>query len=150
MYTSVAGLTALARAGAGNLCVKPREVSMGLNVQIVVDCHDPDFLAGFWAAALGYEKQWSWDEATTQDMLEGGLEPEHVNSHYAVIDPAGRVDLFQRVPERKQIKNRLHLDLEVGEERVEAMVEKLTALGRRPRFELSRTTLDHSRRSIGS
>ena len=63
-------------------------------------------------------------------MLEGGLEPEHVNSHYAVIDPAGRVDLFQRVPERKQIKNRLHLDLEVGEERVEAMVEKLTALGR--------------------
>ena len=30
---------------------------MGLNVQIVVDCRDPDFWAGFWAAALGYEKQ---------------------------------------------------------------------------------------------
>jgi glyoxalase superfamily protein len=104
---------------------------MGLNVQIVVDCSDPDFLAGFWAAALGYEKQWSWDEATTQDMLKGGLEPDRVNSRCAVIDPAGRGMriFFQRVPERKQIKNRLHLDLEVGEERVEAMVEKLTALG---------------------
>ena len=104
---------------------------MGLNVQIVVDCRDPDFLAGFWAAALDYEKQWSWDEATTQDMLEGGLEPERVNSRCAVIDPAGRGMriFFQRVPERKQIKNRLHLDLEVGEERVEAMVEELTALG---------------------
>ena len=104
---------------------------MGLNVQIVVDCRDPDFLAGFWAAALGYEKQWSWDESTTQDMLEGGLEPERVNSRCAVIDPAwrGMRIFFQRVSERKQIKNRLHLDLEVGEERVEAMVEKLTALG---------------------
>ena len=44
---------------------------MGLNVQIVIDCRDPDSLAGFWAAALGFEKQWSWDEATTDDMLEG-------------------------------------------------------------------------------
>jgi hypothetical protein len=64
-------------------------------------------------------------------MLKGGLEPDRVNSRCAVIDPAGRGMriFFQWVPERKQIKNRLHLDLEVGEERVEAMVEKLTALG---------------------
>jgi hypothetical protein len=104
---------------------------MGLNVQVVVDCHDPDSLAGFWANALGFEKQWSWDEATTQEMLEGGLEPDRVNSRCAVIDPAGRGPrlFFQRVPEHKEVKNRLHLDVEVGEERLESEVQRLIALG---------------------
>jgi hypothetical protein len=104
---------------------------MGLKVQIVVDCRDPDSLAGFWAGALGFEKQWSWDDATTQEMLDGGLEPERVNSRCAVLDPSGRGPriYFQRVPEEKQVKNRLHLDVEVGEERAEAEVQRLTALG---------------------
>ena len=46
-------------------------------------------MAGFWAAALGYQKQWTWDEATSEEMLAGGLEPERVNSPCAVIDPGG-------------------------------------------------------------
>ena len=54
---------------------------MALRVQAVVDdCRDPDSLAGFRAAALGYEKQWTWEEATTEEMLAGGVEPERVNS----------------------------------------------------------------------
>jgi glyoxalase superfamily protein len=102
-----------------------------MRMQIVVDCRDPDALAGFWAAALGYAKQWDWDEATTKEMLEGGLEPERVNSRCAVTDPEGsgpRI-FFQRVPEPKQGKNRLHLDIEVGQERIDEEVERLISLG---------------------
>ena len=104
---------------------------MGVTLQVVVDCRDPDSLAAFWAAALGFEKQWSWDDATTRDMLEGGLEPDRVNSRCAVVDPAGRATrlFFQRVPEPKQIKNRLHLDVQVDEADADAMVDRLIALG---------------------
>jgi hypothetical protein len=111
--------------------LKPRRDLLGLKLQVVVDCRDPDALAGFWADALGFEKQWAWDEATTQEMLDGGLPPDRVNSRCAVIDPQGsgpRI-FFQRVPERKQVKNRLHLDIEVGEERVESEVRRLMTLG---------------------
>lgn len=41
----------------------------------------------------------------------------------------GRRILFQRVPESKQLKNRLHLDLQVGPRRRDAEVTRLTALG---------------------
>jgi hypothetical protein len=41
----------------------------------------------------------------------------------------GRRLLFQRVPEAKTVKNRLHLDLHPGPERREAEVERLTELG---------------------
>ncbi|MFL6139779.1 MAG: VOC family protein [Frankiaceae bacterium] len=118
---------------------------MATNVQVVLDCADPDRLARFWAAALQYEFQPpppghdSWES-----FLESiGVPREDWNSASAVIDPAG-VGLrlyFQRVPEPKTVKNRLHLDLSVGggratppderKRRVEAEVERLTALGAR-------------------
>jgi hypothetical protein len=41
----------------------------------------------------------------------------------------GRRLLFQRVPEGKTTKNRLHLDLHVGEENREAEVARLEGLG---------------------
>ena len=87
-------------------------------VQIVIDCADPDRLADFWAAALHYRKQdppegfASWPEFLTAQ----GVTPEHFNDASAVVDPggAGPRIFFQRVPEPKQVKNRLHLDLNVG------------------------------------
>lgn len=104
---------------------------MALRVQVVVDCRDPDRLAEFWAAALGYEKQWTWDDATTTEMLTGGLAPDRVNSRCAVIDPvgAGPRIFFQRVPEEKRTKNRLHLDVAVGADRLDEEVERLSQLG---------------------
>ena len=35
----------------------------------------------------------------------------------------------QEVPEAKQVKNRVHLDLQVGEDRRDAEVERLVGLG---------------------
>jgi hypothetical protein len=119
---------------------------MATGVQVVIDCADPARLAEFWAAALGYVGQGpppgfaSWPEFLTAQ----GVPQSEWNSRNAVIDPDGRGPrvFFQRVPEAKVVKNRVHLDLNVGggpgqpiEERrqkVDAEVERLQQLGARP------------------
>ncbi|AOS61592.1 VOC family protein [Actinoalloteichus hymeniacidonis] len=88
---------------------------MARTVQITFDCADPGATAAFWAEALGYRLQEppagfeSWDAAL--DAM--GVPPEQRNDASAVLDPDGvgpRI-FFQRVPEPKQNKNRLHLDI---------------------------------------
>jgi hypothetical protein len=114
-------------------------------VQIVFDCADPDKLASFWAAALHYKKQ---DPpagfASWPDFLKAqGIPESQWNSASAVVDPGGvgpRI-FFQQVPEGKVVKNRVHLDLNVGgprsappderRRRVDAEVERLVQLGAR-------------------
>jgi catechol 2,3-dioxygenase-like lactoylglutathione lyase family enzyme len=114
---------------------------MARDVQITFDCADPGALAEFWAEALGYRLQdppkgfESWDEA-----LEAmGVPPERRNDASAVLDPdgAGPRLFFQRVPEHKQVKNRVHLDVRAapgleGDARMaalEAAAERLIAHG---------------------
>lgn len=110
-------------------------------VQITFDCAEPVRLAGFWCEVLGYvvppppEGFDSWEEH------QNSLPPEERTVYFACSDPAGagpRV-LFQRVPEGKVVKNRLHVDVRaglglVGEERLatlEAECARLVALGAR-------------------
>jgi catechol 2,3-dioxygenase-like lactoylglutathione lyase family enzyme len=111
------------------------------DVQITFDCSDPARVAAFWAEALGYRLQVppagfeSWEQA-----LEAmGVPPENRNDASAVVDPEGfgpRL-FFQRVPERKQVKNRVHLDIRAapglaGDARMavlEAESERLAAHG---------------------
>lgn len=118
---------------------------MATTVQVVIDCADPDKLATFWAAALGYKKQ---DPPAGFDSWEAWLTAEGIpesewNSASAVVDPQGvgpRI-YFQRVPEGKVVKNRLHLDLNVGggrsappeerRRRIDSEVDRLVQLGAR-------------------
>ena len=104
---------------------------MATPVQMTFDCSDPDALASFWAEALGYRKDWEWDEPTVRWMREGGLPEDQMGSRAAVSDPDGRGPrlFFQRVPEPKAGKNRLHLDLNVGPERIDEEVARLGRLG---------------------
>ena len=96
--------------------------------QVTFDCADPERVARFWCEVLGYvvppppEGFGSWDE------FNDSLPPEHQGSAFACTDPTGvRPRLFfQRVPEGKVVKNRVHLDVRVGtglvgEERVAAL-----------------------------
>jgi hypothetical protein len=103
---------------------------MATSVQVTFDCHEPERLAMFWAAALGYQKQ-EWDPAYLQKLLDAGLDPSELGSRAACFDPAGVGSrlYFQRVPESKTAKNRVHLDLNVGTQRIEEEIERLTALG---------------------
>jgi len=77
--------------------------------EVVIDCADPGLLARFWAGVLGGEPQ-----ARDDDW------------HYLV--PPGWTQLsFQRVPEAKGVKNRLHLDVLVDD--IEAATRQAEALG---------------------
>ncbi|MEV0726488.1 VOC family protein [Micromonospora purpureochromogenes] len=114
---------------------------MARDVQITFDCADPAGLAAFWTEALGYRLQdppggfESWEQAL--DAM--GVPPERRNDASAVVDPEGSGPrlFFQRVPERKQAKNRVHLDVRAapgleGDARMaalEAEAERLTAHG---------------------
>ena len=118
---------------------------MATGVQIVFDCADPDTLATFWASALHYKKQ---DPpagfASWPDFLKAqGIPQSQWNSASAIVDPDGvgpRI-YFQQVPEGKTVKNRVHLDLNVGgprsappderRRRVDAEVGRLVRLGAR-------------------
>jgi predicted enzyme related to lactoylglutathione lyase len=80
---------------------------------VQVDCADPSALAAFWAEVVG---------GTVHDTL--GDPPLYVSVKPPV---EGGIWLsFQRVPEPKVVKNRLHLDLwpddlDAATERIEAM-----------------------------
>ena len=88
---------------------------MGAPMQVVFDCANPARLAEFWAGALGYVVQpppdgfESWDDF----LASVGIPEDSWNDRSAVIDPDGtgpRV-FFQKVPEPKTVKNRVHLDV---------------------------------------
>jgi glyoxalase superfamily protein len=116
---------------------------MATGVQVVIDCADPARLAVFWAEALGYRQQdppvgfATWQEF----LIARGVPESEWNSANAVVDPDGRGPriFFQRVPEPKTVKNRVHLDLNVGggpgtplddrRERVQAEVQRLLRSG---------------------
>jgi hypothetical protein len=91
---------------------------MATKIQVVMDCADPARQATFWAKALHYVRQAppegfdSWEAwARTQ-----GVPEEHVNDFDAILDPDGQGPrfYFQRVPEPKVAKNRMHIDLNVS------------------------------------
>jgi catechol 2,3-dioxygenase-like lactoylglutathione lyase family enzyme len=91
---------------------------MATQVQVTFDCADPGALSTFWAAALGYRLQDPPDGFPTWEafLADLGVPEDEWNSASAVVDPdAGGPRLyFQRVPEPKAAKNRVHLDLNVG------------------------------------
>lgn len=90
---------------------------MELRWEICIDCLDPEALAPFWEGLLGYER--------------GGVSQTYLE----LKDRQGTLPslLFQRVPEPKVTKNRLHLDLYTPH--AEELLEKAVTLGAAPRGE---------------
>ncbi|MEY9928883.1 catechol 2,3-dioxygenase-like lactoylglutathione lyase family enzyme [Catenulispora sp. GP43] len=92
------------------------------HIQVTFDCDDIDRVARFWCEVLGYVPQADEDGRA-----------------YACVDPTGAGPrlYFQKVPEGKVVKNRVHLDVRVatglvGAERLavlEAERDRLIALG---------------------
>jgi hypothetical protein len=91
---------------------------MATSVQVVFDCADPPALASFWAKALGYQLEGPPEPTPAwQEWLREHEIPEERHSDAsAICDPQQRGPriYFQRVPEPKAVKNRVHLDLNVG------------------------------------
>jgi Glyoxalase-like domain len=117
---------------------------VSVRFQLVIDCADPDRLARFWAAALGYELAPApAGFATWNDYYRhlGLPEEDLVDGADRISDPDGRgPDIwFNVVPDAKSIKNRLHLDIrasgeptdpiETRRKRVDAEASRLAGLG---------------------
>ena len=87
---------------------------MSLRVsEVVIDCANHGAVVDFWQAALDYDRQ-------------------EVNEQYVSLAPRekgpGRPPiLFQKVPEPKRVKNRVHLDF--SSEDMAAEVDRLLELG---------------------
>ena len=99
-------------------------------VQITFDCENPRRVAEFWKTALGYEDPPLPPGFDSWEALDETLPEEDRGSRWACQDPSGvgpRL-FFQRVPEQKAVKNRVHLDVRVGLNlRGEARLEALEA-----------------------
>ncbi len=91
---------------------------MAVSFQVTFDCADPAALSRFWSALLGYVEQPPPEGyASWEDWLHAMNIPEaDWNSAGAAVDPdgVGPRMFFQRVPEGKVAKNRVHLDVNVG------------------------------------
>jgi catechol 2,3-dioxygenase-like lactoylglutathione lyase family enzyme len=107
---------------------------MATQVQVTFDCADPAALSTFWAAALGYRLQDPPEGFATWEafLTDLGVPEAEWNSASAVVDPDGGGPrlYFQRVPEPKAAKNRVHLDLNVGGPLGTPLDERKTAVGR--------------------
>jgi len=109
--------------------------------QIAVDCADPHALVRFWAAVVDYEVEDHHDQVT--ELLAAGVLPAEEAIELdgrkafkvaaACSDPSGEGPrlLFQSVPERKTVKDRIHLDLhfDLDDDARDAEVARLVALG---------------------
>jgi Glyoxalase-like domain len=109
--------------------------------QVTFDANDPRRLADFWASVLGYKSQ---PPPNGFDSWPGfldsiGVPEDKHDSAWALVDPEGIKPrlFFQKVPETKSVKNRVHLDVhaslgaepdQVDDRRTEA-VERLEGLG---------------------
>lgn len=129
--------------------------------QLAVDCADPQRLVPFWAEALDYELQAPPDGFAGWNAYWRSVGvPEHElddgsDTGDRLVDPTGAGPnlWFQRVPEGKVIKNRLHVDLKVTAGRsvpletrtrqVEAEAARLEGLGATRLTVLSQEGLDH-------
>ncbi|MEU5093471.1 VOC family protein [Streptomyces sp. NPDC020996] len=85
-------------------------------VQVTFDCADPERVARFWCEVLGYVVSPPPTGFATWADFNRSRFPEDEGSWFACGDPSGvgpRL-FFQRVPEGKVVKNRVHLDVRVG------------------------------------
>jgi hypothetical protein len=113
---------------------------------VTIDCAHPPTVAKFWALALGYVQPaapagfGSWEEWLTHH----GVPEEEWDDGAYLVDPDGAAPSlsFLRVPEPKVVKNRMHIDVQVGGgrdatpwevrwPRVQDAVQRLTGAGGR-------------------
>ena len=111
---------------------------MYTKIQITFDAAEPEKLAEFWGLALGYvvepppEGFESWEDFARS----AGIPEDEWGAVSSRVDPAGEGPrlYFQRVPEGKTAKNRIHLDIRVagrgvtGEKRKRLVSEKVEQL----------------------
>jgi hypothetical protein len=137
---------------------------MPARFQLVIDCTDPELLARFWAAALGYVLEPPPEGFATWDDWRrhiGFPDSELGMGADSIIDPSGAGPrIWFRADEvAKVVKNRLHIDIHVSGgrtvvegrsfplatrmQRVDAEARRLADLGATLTVVMSADGLDH-------
>jgi len=80
---------------------------------VTIDCRDPERLASFWSSLFGTAETW-----------RGGDPVQYIDLGSTDGSPVLR---FQRVPEPKTVKDRIHLDLRVDD--IEEACRRVIGLG---------------------
>lgn len=135
------------------------EETVAVNFQVTFDCADPDRLARFWALALGYkiEDPPTGFDTWTEYWRSIGVPEEELSGDGSdsIVDPdgAGPRIWFQKVPEGKVVKNRLHFDVHAGggrsvpmqtrKERINAEADRLVRAGATRVRVLQQAGVDH-------
>jgi hypothetical protein len=102
---------------------------MGVRLtEIVVDCRDPLTLARFWAEALGYHIVRTDEEQV--EIAPWDVEPPDLADRVRLA-PVVPTVVFVAVPEGKQVKNRLHLDVRPAGTDYGSELDRLLRLGAR-------------------
>ncbi len=87
--------------------------------EVVIDCAEPAVLAAFWARVLG------------------GEPVERDDAWWYVLPPGWTQLSFQRVPEPKSVKNRVHIDVRVDD--IELATVQAETLGARRTGDVQRS-----------
>ena len=95
---------------------------------VVIDCRHPASLARFWASVLDGYFVAPYDDQEVRRLRELGIEDLEDDPSVLLEAPPGKPRIwFQRVPEAKTVKNRIHLDLAASD--LDADVARLVLLG---------------------
>ena len=87
---------------------KPAPATVGT---VMLDCIDPDVLVAFWGEILAFEEKARYPDFVWMSRISDG----------------GPALAFQRVPEGKSVKNRMHFDLTVEDR--EEFAGRIESLG---------------------
>lgn len=102
---------------------------MDLSIQVTLDCTDPHTQAAWWAQTLDWmvepiepgfiRKMVDAGQASEDDTMDfNGELVWKIGAGICPVDQVGKLPrqrmVFQRVPEPKTVKNRMHLDLHPG------------------------------------
>ena len=117
---------------------------MPFDFQVAFDCADAHKLADWWAETLGWVVEEQDPDFIRRMIAEGYAAEADTTTHNgrlvwrdgaAIRHPDGPASghrkrvIFQVVPESKSVKNRVHLDVWVGEEHVGEQADRLIARG---------------------
>ena len=91
---------------------------------VVLDCEDPERLAAFWSAVLGYERVTGEDDWIVIGPPGRDLSPELLRT-----GPQPANIAFVVVPEDKLAKNRVHLDVTPVDVSQDDEVDRILGLG---------------------
>jgi hypothetical protein len=117
---------------------------MAYRFQVAIDCARPHELADWWAETLGWSVEEQNEDFIHRMIAEGYATDAETMRHKGKLvwssgaaihhpeatspGPWSRV-LFQEVPEPKAVKNRVHLDIRIGDDDLESVVASLIERG---------------------